>query len=181
MNFNGFEITPQSGEAGANNISISVPAVNESIDKVIEIDGVCGDKTSRLTLVHEGLRQRYISADGKVLCTSDGGRYGVLKKKQKIVNQLRLAIVETFMGLGKFVNADNLGGTVSWDYPVASDVYVFVTMESEGDVDETALYLFYAGEKESSQTKYVGNFISYRLEPAEDETFIYEVIITDLR
>lgn len=181
MNFNGFEITPQSGEAGANKISISVPAVNESIDKVVEIDAINGDKSSRLTLIHEGLRQRYISADGKVLCTSDGGRYGVLKKKQKIVNQLRLAIVEAFFGLGKFVNADNLGGPVSWDYPVASDVNVFVTQESEGDVEEAALYLFPAGEKEYSDTKYVGNFISYRCEPAEDEIFIYEVIITDLR
>ena len=44
MNFNGFEITPQSGEAGANKISISVPAVNESIDKVVEIDAINGDK-----------------------------------------------------------------------------------------------------------------------------------------
>ena len=64
MNFNGFEITPQSGEAGANKISISVPAVNESIDKVVEIDAINGDKSSRLTLIHEGMREPFRCKDG---------------------------------------------------------------------------------------------------------------------
>lgn len=82
MEVNGFIIEPQNGEAGANKISISVPAVNEGIDKVVEVDAVCGDQSDRLTLVHEGLRQRFITADGKVFCVADGGRYGVLKVRE---------------------------------------------------------------------------------------------------
>lgn len=79
MEVNGFIIEPQNGEAGANEISISVPAVNEGIDKVVEVDAVCGDHSDRLTLVHEGLRQRFITADGKVFCVLGGGRFAVLK------------------------------------------------------------------------------------------------------
>lgn len=80
MEVNGFIIEPQNGEAGANKISISVPAVNEGIDKVVEVDAVCGDQSDRLTLVHEGLRQRFITADGKVFCVANGGRFAVLKQ-----------------------------------------------------------------------------------------------------
>ena len=81
MNVNGFEITPQSGDAGANEISISVAAVNEGIDKTVEVDAISGDKSARLTLIHEGLRQRFITADGKVFCVKGGGRLAVLKHK----------------------------------------------------------------------------------------------------
>ena len=80
MEFNGFNIEPQSGEAGANEISISIPAINEGIDKVVEVDAECGDKSDRLTLVHKGLRQRFITADGKVFCIAGGGRFAVLKE-----------------------------------------------------------------------------------------------------
>ena len=80
MEVNGFIINPQSGEAGTHDVSFSVPAVNEGIDKVVEVDAVCGDKSGRLTLVHEGLRERFITADGLVFCCADGGRFAVLKK-----------------------------------------------------------------------------------------------------
>lgn len=79
MNFNGFEITPQSGEAGANKVSISVPTINESIDKVVEIDAISGDKSSRLTLIHEGMREVLNASDG-LLITSDGETLNVLKE-----------------------------------------------------------------------------------------------------
>ena len=78
MNFNGFEITPQSGEAGANNISISVPAVNESIDKVVEINAISGNKSARLTLIHEGMREVFNASDGGFIL-ADGGTFNVLK------------------------------------------------------------------------------------------------------
>lgn len=84
MEVNGFIIEPQSGEAGANEISISVPSINEGIDKIVEVDAVCGDQNDRLTLVHEGLRQRFITSDGQVLCLADGGRFAVLKSKKSI-------------------------------------------------------------------------------------------------
>lgn len=79
MEVNGFIISPQSGEAGANNISISVAAVNESLDKVVEVDAVCGDKQARLTLIHEGMRQPIALSGGGVFRVKGGGRFGVLK------------------------------------------------------------------------------------------------------
>jgi hypothetical protein len=78
MEVNGFIIEPQNGEAGANEISISVAAVNEGIDKTVEVDAISGDKSARLTLIHEGLRQRFITADGEFIL-ADGGTYNVLK------------------------------------------------------------------------------------------------------
>lgn len=78
MNFNGFEITPQSGDAGANEISISVAAVNESIDKVVEVDAISGDKSARLTLIHEGMREVFSCSDGEFVL-ADGGTFNVLK------------------------------------------------------------------------------------------------------
>lgn len=79
MEVNGFNINPQSGEAGANEISISVSAVNEGIDKTIEINAVNGDKIAKMTLVQEGLREEFVTADGKVFMTADGEVFGVLK------------------------------------------------------------------------------------------------------
>lgn len=78
MEVNGFIISPQSGEAGANNISISVAAVNESLDKVVEIDAVCGDKEARLTLIHEGMREIFRVKEGDFRL-ADGGTFNVLK------------------------------------------------------------------------------------------------------
>lgn len=54
MEVNGFIITPQNGEAGADMpIGISVSAVNEGIDKVVELNAICGNASDSLTLVHE--------------------------------------------------------------------------------------------------------------------------------
>ena len=81
MDFNGFKIEPQSGSAGVDMpIDISITSVNEGIDKTIEVDAVCGDKQSPLTLVHEGLRERFITSDGLVFCVAEGGRFAVLKQ-----------------------------------------------------------------------------------------------------
>lgn len=79
MEVNGIIINPQSGEAGTDiPISISVAAINEGIDKVVEIDAVCGDKSDRLTIIHEGLREPFAVADGDFLL-ADGGTFNVLK------------------------------------------------------------------------------------------------------
>lgn len=84
MNFNGFEISPQSGEAGATEISIGLTAINESLDKVVEIDGVCGDTSARLTLIHEGLREVFNCSDGPFRL-SNGGTFNVLKVGEPII------------------------------------------------------------------------------------------------
>lgn len=186
MEVNGFIIEPQNGEAGANKISISVPAVNEGIDKVVEVDAVCGDQSDRLTLVHEGLRQRFITADGKVFCVKGGGRLAVLKHKQKKVNQLRWAIVSAGKIGGKLVNADTLEGNGSWDYPVASDVDILASYIDGDGLSETdgLFFKFLAGERDVQTLRYVpmgATDFTCRCEPAEDGTYIYEVVVTDLR
>lgn len=79
MEVKGIIINPQNGEAGTHAIDFSIAAVNEGIDKEILIDGVCGDKSSTLRIVHEGLRQQFRFNDGSVLRMSNGGRFGVLK------------------------------------------------------------------------------------------------------
>lgn len=79
MEVNGFNINPQSGEAGANEISISVSAVNEGIDKAVEINAVSGDKTAKMTLIHEGMREVFEPSDGE-FTLADGGTFNVLKK-----------------------------------------------------------------------------------------------------
>lgn len=79
MEVNGIIINPQSGEAGTDiPISISVAAVNEGIDKVVEIDAICGNKSDRLTIVHEGLREPFVASDGDFVL-ADGGTFNVLK------------------------------------------------------------------------------------------------------
>lgn len=77
MEVNGFNINPQSGEAGANEISISIAAVNEGIDKTVEINAVNGDKTAKLTLKHEGMREVFAPKGGFVL--KGGGTFNVRK------------------------------------------------------------------------------------------------------
>lgn len=78
MVVNGFNINPQSGNAGANEISISVSAVNEGIDKVVEINAINGDKTAKMTLIHEGMREVFEPSNGGFVL-ADGGTFNVLK------------------------------------------------------------------------------------------------------
>ena len=78
MEVNGFIISPQSGEAGTNAISVSIAAANESLDKTVEIDAVCGDKETRLTLIHEGMREIFRVKEGDFRL-ADGGTFNVLK------------------------------------------------------------------------------------------------------
>ena len=80
MIINGFDINPQNGEAGTYEIGISPTAINEGIDKKIQVDAICGDKADTLTLVHEGMRQPYGLKGGGVFRVKGGGRFGVLKK-----------------------------------------------------------------------------------------------------
>lgn len=79
MNINGFEINPQSGNAGENKINIGITSINEGIDKSINIIGVCGDKSAPLHLIHEGLRQPIGLSGGGIFRLANGGRFGVLK------------------------------------------------------------------------------------------------------
>lgn len=84
MDINGFIINPQSGSAGVHDIDFSVAAVNEGIDKEVIVEGVCGDKSAPLLLVHEGLRQPFGLSGGGVFRIKNGGRFGVLKVGEPI-------------------------------------------------------------------------------------------------
>lgn len=80
MEVNGIIVNPQSGSAGTHVISVSIASVNEGIDKEVRIDGVCGDKESTLTVVHEGMRHPFGLNGGGVFRLAGGGRFGVLKE-----------------------------------------------------------------------------------------------------
>lgn len=83
MEFNGFNIEPQSGSAGTDMpISISIAAVNEGIDKIVEINAVNGDKTDKLTLFHEGMREVFAPKGGFIL--KGGGTFNVLKHVEHV-------------------------------------------------------------------------------------------------
>lgn len=141
MNFNGFEITPQSGDAGANEISISVAAVNEGIDKVVEIDAISGDKSARLTLIHEGMRQPFGLSGGGVFRVKGGGRFGVLKEVKPIESSTPIEYIQfakdKIFDTGIFVEQDMTlevkfakGGTVS----VAQYMYGVITSPHKASV-----------------------------------------------
>lgn len=78
MEINGFNIEPLQGEAGVHDVSFSPTSVNESLDRVVEIDAVAGDKTARVTLIHEGKREVFMASDGDFIL-ADGGTFNVLK------------------------------------------------------------------------------------------------------
>lgn len=99
MNINGFEINPQSGNAGNNEISIGIISINEGIDKSVNIKGVCGDKSAPLHLIHEGLRQPFGLNGGGVFRIKNGGRYGVLKVGEPIVPPTPPTPLETYTRL----------------------------------------------------------------------------------
>lgn len=77
MEINGFNVEPIEGEAGAHDVSFSPASVNESIDKTVEIDAVVGDKTARVTLFHEGLRELFNVTEGAFSVSE--GTFNVLK------------------------------------------------------------------------------------------------------
>lgn len=81
MEINGFDITPQNGNAGTDiPISISVTSDNEGLDRIVNVSAICGDKEAILSLTHLGKREEYITSDGNVYYTSDNEIYGVLKE-----------------------------------------------------------------------------------------------------
>ena len=79
MIVDGINIEPQHGSAGTHPVSVNITAVNEGLDKSITIDGVCGDKTAPLTIIHEGLRQPISLNGGGLFRVAGGGLFGVLK------------------------------------------------------------------------------------------------------
>ena len=66
MEVNGIIITPQNGSAGTHDISVSIATINDDIDKIVDIDAVCGDKSARLTIMHEGMRELLEASDGQL-------------------------------------------------------------------------------------------------------------------
>ena len=110
MDVNGFIINPQSGSAGVHDIDFSVAAVNEGIDKEVTVEGVCGDKSAPLLLVHEGLRQPIALNGGGVFRIANGGRFGVLKGVVELPYAEELEYLESkgkqYINTGVYVNPD---------------------------------------------------------------------------
>lgn len=142
MNINGFEINPQSGNAGNNEISIGITSINEGIDKSVNIKGVCGDKSAPLHLIHEGLRQPFGLSGGGVFRIKGGGRFGVLKVGEPIVpptpmeTYTRLTYIECdgqqYINTG-YVLSESDAIEAYYDYVVESgDKFLFYAGGSSG-------------------------------------------------
>lgn len=63
---------------------------NEGIDREMEVPFKAVDTVEPLLVTQEGLRQRFVTADGKVFCIFGGGRFGVLKH-----HYIKLAYLES--------------------------------------------------------------------------------------
>lgn len=61
---------------------------NDGIDRQMEVPFKAVDTVEKLTVTQEGLRQRFITADGKVFCVAGGGRLGVLKYRHTKLSYL---------------------------------------------------------------------------------------------
>lgn len=66
MEVNGIVINPQSGSAGTHDISVSIATVNEDLDKEVYVEAICGDKSDRLKVIHEGMREILYATDGEL-------------------------------------------------------------------------------------------------------------------
>ena len=171
---------------GSGNGSASISSdVNEGIDREQSIKVETTDKSVSATLVvsQEGLREVFEPSDG-MFVLKDGGTLNVLKSGgEKIVNQLRLAIISSnariIIDMPRLVNADTLDYPLSWDYAVNSNVNIQFL-----DGDSWITYIiFNEGEKDYHEPKKYWNdeFTAIRCDPSEDDMYIYEVIVTDLR
>lgn len=158
MDVNGFIINPQSGSAGVHDIDFSVVAANEGIDKEVIVDGVCGDKSAPLHLVHEGLRQPFGLSGGGVFRIAGGGRFGVLKVGEPIEpptpmeTYTRLTFIECngkqYIDLGYVVKEDDV---IEANYVLkqiaAADTFLFGTSDGKTGLwfeyyNNTAYYRF---------------------------------------
>lgn len=82
MDIQNISIEPQNGSKGTHEISFKLTQENNSIDKVIEVEAILGDKSSLLTIVHEGKREVLNVVEGEFRL-SDGRTLNVLKEKYK--------------------------------------------------------------------------------------------------
>lgn len=82
MDIQNISIEPQNGNKGTHEISFKLTQENNSIDKVIEVEAISGDKSSILTIIHEGKREIFKVKEGE-LRLSDGRTLNVLKEKYK--------------------------------------------------------------------------------------------------
>lgn len=82
MDIQNISIEPQNGGKGTHEISFKLIQENNSIDKVIEVEAILGDKSSLLTIVHEGKREVLNVVEGEFRL-SDGRTLNVLKEKYK--------------------------------------------------------------------------------------------------
>ena len=172
---------------GSGNGSVSISSdINEGIDRAqtitVETTQGSNPKSESVQVTQIGLREIFEPSDG-MFVLKDGGTFNVLKVGgEKIVNQLRLAILplnaRVIVNLSKIVNADTLDYPLSWDYALNSNV----TVQCFTEGDWSQFIIFNKGEKDSNYIRYWNdNYEGLRCEPAEDDMYIYEVIVTDLR
>ena len=151
-------------EGSGDGSAVFTSDINEGIDREISVTFKGGGVSVERKVTQEGLRQRFITADGKVFCVSDGGRFGVLKVGEPIVPPTpveaytRLTYIECngkqYIDLGYVVKEDDV---IEADYVLkqiaAADTFLFGTSDSKTGLwfeyyNHTAYYRF--GQTSSS-------------------------------
>lgn len=175
METNGIIINPQSGDAGEHNIDFSVAAVNESIDKEVVFDAVCGDKVAPVRIIHEGMREVLRFTDG-VFRLADGGTFNVLKAKyaggEPAETYTPLTYIEAtgaqYINLGYVVQEDDI---IEMDYirtsSTSADKALFGASDGTNGIwysiyGTTAYYRF--GHSASDNASGAGNRYRVRLQ-----------------
>lgn len=104
-------------EGSGDGSAVFTSDVNEGIDREMGITFSGGDITVERKVSQVGLRQRFITADGKVFCVADGGRFAVLKAggvepPTPIETYTRLTYIECngqqYIDLGYVVKEDDV-------------------------------------------------------------------------
>lgn len=188
MIINGFDINPQNGEAGTYEIGICPTSINEGIDREIQVDAICGDKTDTLTLVHEGMRQRFITADGKVFFVLGGGRFGVLKEGGVVPDE---PVVETYTRL-TYIEATGVQH-IEIDYQLTEDDTIDVLYEPTL-IDKSDQFVFgtpntwwstynqsgYARFGNTSSVSVSSGTYNYRVQLSKEKLVLNEITTTTL-
>lgn len=70
-------------EGSGDGEAIFTSDTNEGIDREMTVTFEGGGISVERVVKQDGLRQRFVTADGKILCVANGGRFGVLKGVEK--------------------------------------------------------------------------------------------------
>lgn len=122
---------------------------NEGIDREMTVTFEGGGISVERTVTQEGLRQRFVTADGKIFCVANGGRFGVLKggvtPPTPVETYTRLTYIECdgqqYINTGYIVQEDDV---IEMDYISTSSTSDEKALFGSYDGNGSIWYLLYS-------------------------------------